>query len=240
MKIAVLEDSDFDYEKLINAITAYKNTKDHIIIETQRFVSGEECLKSNLYFDENGPDAFFIDIKMDTMDGIETARELRKRGYIGEIIFLTAYKQFVFSGYEVRAMNYLLKPVDSKLLYKCLDEIGNNKLRKHLVIGTKEGAVSIPYAKILTISSRSHYVDILTIDSITHEFKIGINNIEQLLPDTFVRTHRSYIVNIAHIIKISKEEIESSNHLKARVSKTYFRDVMKKYMDFVDKEVKTR
>lgn len=55
--------------------------------------------------------AFFLDIQMGQMNGIEVAKRLRESGYQGIIVFLTAFREYVFRGYEVRALNYLLKPV---------------------------------------------------------------------------------------------------------------------------------
>ncbi|MCD8076754.1 MAG: response regulator [Lachnospiraceae bacterium] len=71
-------------------------------------------------------DIYFLDIQLGDMLGLDIAKDLRSHGYQGVIIFLTVFREYVFHGYEVHAMNYLLKPVKEESLYLCLDEVARN------------------------------------------------------------------------------------------------------------------
>ena len=71
------------------------------------YESGEALLRG---IRERNADIIFLDIEMGGMNGMEAARTLRKNGQPAVIIFVTSYPDFVFHGYEVRALNYILKP----------------------------------------------------------------------------------------------------------------------------------
>ena len=166
------------------------------------------------------------------MNGIEVAKRLRESGYQGIIVFLTAFREYVFRGYEVRALNYLLKPVKENTLF-C---VWMKSRRSYLIIptytGNKQEIVSIPYADILTFSSRLHYVDILTVDGKCYEQMSTLNKIIVHLPSEFIRTHRSYIVNMAHIYRITSGTIELSNHLTTQIARSYSKDVISAFAKY--------
>ncbi len=110
MKITILEDSVIESERLKNGIRKYGQQYDWDI-EIDEYESGEEYFSKNSEGTTIQASAFFLDIQMGQMNGIEVAKRLRESGYQGIIVFLTAFREYVFRGYEVRALNYLLKPV---------------------------------------------------------------------------------------------------------------------------------
>ena len=146
--------------------------------------------------------------------------------------FLTAFREYVFRGYEVRALNYLLKPVKENTLFLCLDEIAKELSNNTYIYRNKQEIVSIPYADILTFSSRLHYVDILTVDGKCYEQMSTLNKIIVHLPSEFIRTHRSYIVNMAHIYRITSGTIELSNHLTTQIARSYSKDVISAFAKY--------
>lgn len=169
---------------------------------------------------------------MGQMNGIEVAKRLRESGYHGIIVFLTAFREYVFRGYEVRALNYLLKPVKENTLFLCLDEIAKELSNNTYIYRNKQEIVSIPYTDILTFSSRLHYVDILTVDGKCYEQMSTLNKIIVHLPSEFIRTHRSYIVNMAHIYRITSGTIELSNHLTTQIARSYSKDVISAFAKY--------
>ena len=214
MKITILEDSVIELERLKNGIRKYGQRYDWDI-EIDEYKSGEEYFSKNSECTTIQASAFFLDIQMGQMNGIEVAKRLRESGYHGIIVFLTAFREYVFRGYEVRALNYLLKPVKENTLFLCLDEIA-----KELSNNT------------LTFSSRLHYVDILTVDGKCYEQMSTLNKIIVHLPSEFIRTHRSYIVNMAHIYRITSGTIELSNHLTTQIARSYSKDVISAFAKY--------
>lgn len=115
--------------------------------------------------------------------------------YHGIIVFLTAFRGYVFRGYEVRALNYLLKPVKENTLFLCLDEIAKELSNNTYIYRNKREIVSIPYTDILTFSSRLHYVDILnTFITIVLLFVWGV--LSHTLGYTLLRKVRILVIQI--------------------------------------------
>ena len=117
-------------------------------------------------------------------------------------------------------------------LFLCLDEIAKELSNNTYIYRNKQEIVSIPYADILTFSSRLHYVDILTVDGKCYEQMSTLNKIIVHLPSEFIRTHRSYIVNMAHIYRITSGTIELSNHLTTQIARSYSKDVISAFAKY--------
>ena len=111
-------------------------------------------------YDED--ELFFIDIELGSANGMDIAKQLRKDGFCGNIIFLTAFSEYVFDGYHVQALDYLLKPISQNKLEQCMKPILRNMQGSYHVYKTKTETVKIPYNKILAFTSFRHYVDIIT------------------------------------------------------------------------------
>ena len=112
------------------------------------FTSGEELLE---YKNKKDIHLLFLDIKMGSVDGMETARQLRKSVKKMLIIFVTAYPDFVFQGYEVQAFHYILKPYRETKIKEVLDRaISELDIRKEhsLVIQQRSGILCINTQKV--------------------------------------------------------------------------------------------
>lgn len=106
LKIAICDDEKSQLNSLKNILSIHLDLKgiDYKIYE---FNSGESLIDS---ITKEHYDIIFSDIEMGNLDGIETARNIRLYNKKSIIIFVTAYADFVFQGYEVKAFNYILKP----------------------------------------------------------------------------------------------------------------------------------
>ena len=102
-------------------------------------------------YDED--ELFFIDIELGSANGMDIAKQLRKDGFCGNIIFLTAFSEYVFDGYHVQALDYLLKPISQNKLEQCMKPILRNMQGSYHVYKTKTETVKIPYNKILAFTS---------------------------------------------------------------------------------------
>ena len=154
-------------------------------------------------YDED--ELFFIDIELGSANGMDIAKQLRKDGFCGNIIFLTAFSEYVFDGYHVQAFDYLLKPISQGKLEQCMKPILRNMQGSYHVYKTKTETVKIPYNKILAFTSFRHYVDIITQPNDNQTFfrqKITLKNLQNQLPKEFVRCHRTVIVNMNKVREI--------------------------------------
>lgn len=230
MKIVILEDKPNESTHLTQLLNDWSLSR-NFNIETSLYSSGEEFfIKDRKYMDEN-IDVFLLDIQMKKLNGIEVAKTLRNNGYDGDIIFLTSFREYVFKGYEVHALNYLLKPVNAKSLYLCLDEIAKKLTGNAYIYRYKQEIITIPYGDIISFSSNLHSIDILTTQD-TYQQYSTLNNIIEHLPSEFIRIHKSCIVNIAHINKITKNMVSLSNHKTATIGRVYMPYVLEAFTNY--------
>lgn len=110
LKIAVCDDEPAYAKQISDRIKRFMPD-----CEIESFLSGEDLLLCGALFD-----IYFLDIQMERMNGIETARKLREQDDESIIVFFTAAKEYVFDAFDVAALQYLVKPVDDAKLQETL------------------------------------------------------------------------------------------------------------------------
>ena len=153
-------------------------------------------------------DILFLDIEMKLLSGMETARNLRKRDSHTLLIFVTAYPDFVFQGYEVHAFHYILKPYENQKIMKVLEqavkELGQNR-EHYFTLEQKSGTTKIPTKKILAFSSDRRKIIISLEDGNKLEFYGKLDAVETDLPDYFIRCHNRHLVNLNYVTALEKD-----------------------------------
>lgn len=186
-------------------------------------------------YDED--ELFFIDIELGSANGMDIAKQLRKDGFCGNIIFLTSFSEYVFDGYHVQALDYLLKPISQNKLEQCMKPILRNMQGSYHVYKTKTETVKIPYNKILAFTSFRHYVDIITQPNDNQVFfrqKITLKNLQNQLPKEFVRCHRTVIVNMNKVMRLTNKDITLSDNSIYPVSESYLEHVREVFSKLLD------
>ncbi|MCR1951302.1 LytTR family DNA-binding domain-containing protein [Clostridium sp. DSM 100503] len=207
-KIAVCDDEILHHELISNLLNIWRAKKDENI-EIVYYQSAEEFL---FYWEEGIElNIVLIDIKMRQMSGIELAKRIRSRDKVIDIVFCTADSSFVFEGYEVKAMDYLLKPLNYKRLENIMDKSYNKykdlKEEEYLVMDSKKKKLKININEIKYFIMFSHYIDVVTLNQ-TIKWKKKISELEEELKDKrFVRCHRSYIVNMDYVKIVKKSSL---------------------------------
>ena len=153
-------------------------------------------------------DILFLDIEMKQLSGMETAKNLRKRDSHTLLIFVTAYPDFVFQGYEVHAFHYILKPYENqkirKVLEQAIKELGQNR-EHYFTLEQKSGTTKIPAKKILAFSSDRRKIIISLEDGNKLEFYGKLDAVETDLPDYFIRCHNRHLVNLNYVTALEKD-----------------------------------
>ena len=153
-------------------------------------------------------DILFLDIEMKQLSGMETAKNLRKRDSHTLLIFVTAYPDFVFQGYEVHAFHYILKPYENqkirKVLEQAIKELGQNR-EHYFTLEQKSGTTKIPTKKILAFSSDRRKIIISLEDGNKLEFYGKLDAVETDLPDYFIRCHNRHLVNLNYVTALEKD-----------------------------------
>ncbi|HJD45436.1 MAG TPA: LytTR family DNA-binding domain-containing protein [Candidatus Mediterraneibacter norfolkensis] len=164
----------------------------------KEFSSGEELLSA---LPSSEPDILFLDIEMDGISGMETAHRLREKCRKTVIIFVTAYPDYVFQGYEVHAFHYILKPYREEKIREVLRlalEETERLDNRYFLIEQKSRSLKIPLKDILYFRSDRKKVSAVTNDC-TYEFYGKLTDIETGLPEYFLRIHNRYLVNLRHV-----------------------------------------
>lgn len=201
-RVAVCDDEQSQVEYLNSVLSKWSNLCGHTC-EVHRFPSAEAFLFA--YEEDKAYDILLLDVKMKEMSGIELARRIRQEGCRAEIIFLTSYFEFAGEGYEVDALHYLIKPVSEGKLLEVLGKAAE-RLRQEppfIVILCEGETVKLYEADILYVESFQHYISIHTKER-EYRLKENLSDFADRLGAGFFRTHRSYLVSLKYVIRISR------------------------------------
>ncbi|SDI52077.1 DNA-binding response regulator, LytR/AlgR family [Pseudobutyrivibrio sp. 49] len=228
MKLVIVEDNEAACVRLKNIIYSWATTN-NIECELRMFNSGEGFFAAKIKTDDIC--AFFLDIELGEMSGVDVAHRLRNNNYNGDIIFLTAFQEYVFQGYNVRAMNYILKPAEPTNVKKCLDEIYAKNIKEFYTYHYRSEVISIPYKDIICFISNLHNVETVTLSK-TYIEHLTFNEIIDCIPGTFIQIHRSYIVNLSHVYRMTRNSVVLSNNMELSIGRSFAKSVSEKFIGY--------
>ena len=209
MLVAVVDDSLQDAQMLEQYFRQYSQ-EIREEFQTTHFGSARDFLA---YSGEKF-DLVVMDIDMPGINGVEAARQLRERGDGTVLMFVTNMPQYALAGYEVEAMDYVLKPLSyADFAFKL------RKARRYIlnhrddlaVLRTRDGIETLPVSSILYVESSLHY---LTYHLADREIQVrgSMREAESQLPENqFCRCNSGYLVNLRHVKSIEKENVYVGN-----------------------------
>ncbi len=187
------------------------------------------------YISNNEIDLIFLDINMPEISGIAFAKSINKDI---KIIFTTAYRNYAVEGFELKAVDYLLKPISFDRLLKAINtyfEVHDSTKKKivkapelndFMFVRSDRKMIKIDFSSIIYIESYSDYIKI-HLNSKTIVTRETISAIEAKLPKKqFIRIHRSFIVSISNITSFTNEHITIANKALS-ISRGYKQTVLK-------------
>lgn len=148
---------------------------------------------------------------MKKMDGVSLAREIRKTNKNVQIIFITGYSEYIAEGYDVEALNYLMKPFKTEKLYEVLNKAVTKIIQneKHLLLNTFDEIIRISLHDIIYIDVDRNYTTIHSNKNYT--IKMTLADIEKELDERFFRISRSIIINLKYINRVTKRDVYLTN-----------------------------
>lgn len=189
-------------------------------------------------------DVIFIDINMPGMNGLQFVQNLQNPP---KVVFTTAYSEYAVDGFKLSAAGYLLKPFEfeefaevAKKVYKwhqmeCMAE--NNSLtidedEPAIFVKADYKVLRVPINSIRYVESMSEYVRIF-IDGESRPIVtlLSMKKMEESLPNTFMRVHRSYIVNLCKVKEVSRMRIVYDGNTYVPIGDMY----KERFFDYIDK-----
>lgn len=230
INVAVCDDEPAEIAYITNLITKWSKAQS-VYVRITDFESAESFMFA--YENEKSIDIMLLDIQMKNMNGIELARKIRCDNDNIQIIFITGYPDFIADGYDVSALHYLMKPVNEDKLFAVLDKAVERlkKAEQTLLINTTNGTERVLIDEIMFIEAFAHYVSIKT-KKTTFETRANIGEIEKSLGNAFVRCHRSYIVGLNYINRVTKTEIVLDNGNLIPLSRRLYAEINRAFINF--------
>ncbi len=200
--------------------------------------SFENALEAVAFLGENKVSLMFVDIQMPDMSGMDLVKSLTISPLV---IFTTASRDHAVEGFQVNAIDYILKPLDYTTFLKSAQKARDhftltrgstehiNANADYLFIKSEYKIIRIEMDKILYVEGMREYVRIHLENSAPIMTLLSMKSIDQRLPDSFMRVHKSYIVNLKKITTIERSRIVFDK-IYIPVSEQY-KEAFQKYID---------
>ena len=233
MRIAICDDEEIFRRSVCEKINEIY--KDDIDMVLRIFERGETLIKD---FKENDSayDIIFLDIEMENINGIDTARNIRKINTDVLIAFLTSHEEFAKDGYEVNAFRYLSKPIREDKLIECIENA--KKIcdgAKKIIIKYKDEEIILKATNIIYLEAQNKDIYIHTRDNVYVQ-KNNLSYYENQLKECgFFRVHRSFIVNFNYVKSYTNKEVLLDNNEKVNLSRLNYKSFKDQLYLFIKK-----
>ena len=207
MRIAIVEDEKEFAKQLMNDLDRY-GKESGIAMDVRWFTDGAQIVGD--YRPEW--DLILLDIDMPTMDGITTAKEIRRQDAGVLLMFVTNLAQYAIKGYEVEAVDYVLKPINYQAFKMKMNKVIRiyRNTQEEFVMLKKEGEIKrIPLSHIYYIEVTGHRMIYHTSEGIIEKSgEQTLTVLERELHDRgFARCNACYLVNLRFVDTITEQEI---------------------------------
>lgn len=173
------------------------------------------AIEAHKVLQEENIDLLFLDIEMPVLKGHDFYKNLQNKP---KVIFTTAYRDYAFDGFELSAVDFLLKPIVFSRFLSAIEKFKESvapggsdttfdQPKQHLFVQSNKKQIKVELDKILYIESLKDYLKIhLSDEDLMIKHTLGA--FEEKLDNRFLRVHRSFIINIDSVTAYTKNDIE--------------------------------
>lgn len=232
LQIAICDDEQFYREKIQKLLEEYLKKRE-LPYELHSFSSGEAFLnqcENNVKFN-----IVFLDINMEEIDGIQTAERIRAFHSDTYIVFVTAFMDYALEGYKVNAVRYLMKDTIAPAIEECMTAILQKMQIAQVTFPFLEGEKKLYTDNILYVESRGHKSTFRYMEEgmVTYQIYDKLDNVERKLEGChFLRIHKSFLVNMKHIRKISNYMAYLDTGEELPIPRLRFQTVKEAFVDY--------
>ena len=215
MRVAICDDENMQLSETKASLeSAYKSLD--LVVDT--YHSGAALLDAVAVIHY---DLIILDIEMPGLNGIDTAKKLRKLEEGTAIVFLTSHVEYALEGYEVNALRYLTKPANTKKLSEIITYLLEQKKKdKRILLRNNEEVEMVCVAEIYYMEAQDQMIRIVT-DKGEYRNRYNLGDYEaQLGAQGFFRIHRGYLINLGHVLRLTGREIVMEDGTLLPVSRT--------------------
>lgn len=240
---AIIVDDELAARHLLSQMLQEQFAQVHVLSECKDLLEGVAAIK------QLKPDVVFLDIEMPHHSGLEIMNFFEGNTLDFEIVFVTAYSEYALKAFELAAIDYILKPIDTEQLERAIQRLQGNKHLKtaaeqiHILknslqnaipsrvcISTSEGKYFFNPDELIYFEADGSYTQIFSTSKKVYVSK-NIKYFEEMLsahPD-FMRVHRSYLINLKSVLKYQNSNtVQLNNGAVIQISNDKLQDFLKR------------
>lgn len=228
MRIALCDDSGSDLAKIESILGEYAKRKT-CDFEYMEYAAGQELLEA--IKDNDIPEIIILDINMDDMDGLAVAGKIREMLPDIPIVLVTAFMSYALDGYKVKANRFLVKDDLEMTLPDCMDDMLQELSRRERIMtfDFEEGIRRLSLDSIIYVESFGHKAVFHTAGA-TYRQNKKLEEIEKELGIyDFVRVHKSFVVNMKYVLKVSNYSLTMQEGYVISVPRSRYAGVKQAY-----------
>lgn len=239
MKITICDDSIEDLLEIEKLLLEYKVSYPTRDLVLEKFSDPSDLCQKILEGDL--ADIYILDMLMPKQTGIDLGRLIRKGGCESVIIYITSSDDYALDAYGVRAVRYLLKPIEGEEFFEALDyalSFTEVKREPMYLIKTKDGLVQRPYSEIEYIENANRKLEVHLADGevlksifIRRSFEEEIREVAK--ESNFQKIHKSFLVNFDYVKQLTADAVVMESGKRLPVSKARAAQAKREYLLFV-------
>ena len=233
IRIAICDDLTADIEKMKTHIIRYSK-ESSLQINVMSYSGQNDILTALKQADTY--DIIFLDIYMESLNGIELARHIRKQGVKSRIIFFSTSEEHALAAFGVNALQYLVKPVEYEAFTNAMKMALIDKAHREEAISIEYGhkVIKIPFENIVYVEAQRNYQYLFLTNGEPRKTRMTCSELFDYMRDRpeFVRAGASYIINLEYVVKINSKDIELTDGKKIPMPRGNYTVLKDKYINY--------
>lgn len=239
MRLALCDDDQYELERTERMLSSYLAARPELDGSLACFRSPYDL--SERVSLQGGFHAYFLDVMMPGMDGIQLGEHIRAAGDKAPIVYLTSSPDFAVASYGVRAYGYLLKPVQRPVLEQLLGELAalwRDETQRPIPVHTADGATPVYPGDLMYMEVRDHaflyhLAGGQTVKSIANQGTLDAAAAPLLSSSRFVKINRGQVVNMSYVASLSGNDFLLPDGTVLHISRLLAPRVKSRYIDYI-------